>query len=463
MRVSEIIDATGGTLVSGDRESSARGLETDTRAMRPGGLFVALRGENFDANDFLGEAVAAGAAVIVCARGRAGAVARTGGTAAFIEVDDTLHALGDVAARHRRSFDITVAAVTGSNGKTTTKEILRAIMTEVHGADAVLANEGNLNNLVGLPLTLAKITAGHRVAVVEMGMNAPGEIARLTEIAAPDVGVITCVGSAHLEGLGSIEGIAAAKGELFAGLAPSAVAVVNVDDPHVLRQAERFTGRTVSFGSGADVAAENVEPLSVDATRFELSVAGVRHTVELSLGGRHNVSNALAAAACAYALGVESGAIAAALGRVVPPPMRLAHELLPNGVEVINDCYNANPSSLAAAMAMVAETVPGRRIVVLGDMLELGAAADDLHVQAGLGAALLDPVLVCALGERAERVAAGAREGGLDREVIVAATHEQAADEVARVWRAGDTVLVKGSRGATMERVVEEMRRRATP
>ncbi len=458
MIVGDLITATGGTLCSGALDTAVAGVGTDTRHLEPDSAFVALRGENYDANDFLAEAVEAGAAAIVCHRGRA----LTDTETTFIEVDDCERALGDIAHHYRMTFNIPFIAVTGSNGKTTTKEMIRSILAVAYGGEAVLANEGNFNNLVGLPLTLLRLNPSHRVAVVEMGMNAPGEIARLVEIAVPDVGAITCVGAAHLEGLGSIEGVARAKGELYAGLRDEAVAVVNADDPWVVRQAPRFAGRKVSFGDAGDLKATDVEPVSMGRTRFRLVGAGLDHDMEMPLGGRHNVSNALAAAAAARAIGVSAQQVVEGLSGLVPPPMRLAYEKLPNGVELVNDCYNANPSSVAAALATMAETAGDRRIIVLGDMLELGADAAELHRQAGHAAALLAPVLLCTLGEFADDVAAGAREGGMEEGVLVASSHDEAAAAVADVWRNGDGVLVKGSRGVSMERVVESLRGLAT-
>jgi UDP-N-acetylmuramoyl-tripeptide--D-alanyl-D-alanine ligase len=433
------------------------GLATDTRTLAPGDLFVALRGEHFDGNDFIDDAIARGASAVVCARGRA--LPREG--VAFVEVADTLRALGDIAAAHRRLFALPLVAITGSNGKTTTKELLRSILDVAFGAGHVLANPGNLNNLIGLPLTLVKLEHAHHAAVLEMGMNAPGEIARLTEIAMPTVGLITSVGAAHLEGLGSIEGVANAKGELFAGLSRNAVAVVNLDDPWVVRMAERFAGRKVSFGRNGDVRVDCVEPLAIDRTRFHLVCDRGAAVVEIPLGGRHNVSNALAAAAAALAIDVGLDAIAEGLRCATPPPMRLSVERLANGVSLVNDAYNANPSSLRAALEAMADLAPERLIVVLGEMLELGPRSAELHTAAGADVAATRPALLCTMGGHAGDVRSGAASAGLHPEsIVVAETHDAAAEAVANAWRTEDIVLVKGSRGAQMERVVEALRRR---
>jgi len=313
---------------------------TDSRTVQPGQLFVALHGERFDGNDFIEEVVARGAAGIVCDEGRA--LARPG--VVFFEVSDTLRALGDLAAAHRRGFDVPVVAITGSNGKTTTKNLLRSILaTALGGPDRVLATEGNLNNLIGMPLTLLALAPRHRAAILEMGMNVFGEIARLTEIAAPTLGLITCVAPAHLEGVGSIEGVARAKGELFAGLAPTATAVVNCDDPQISRVAAGLRCRRQDFGADRPVHARGITPDGLRGIRFELVVPGGSAPVRLPLLGRHNVGNAVAAAAAASALGVGIDAIVAGLESAAPAPMRLSVERLPNGVDLINDAYNANP------------------------------------------------------------------------------------------------------------------------
>jgi UDP-N-acetylmuramoyl-tripeptide--D-alanyl-D-alanine ligase len=455
----EIVGATGGALSGGIPSGWAfTRLVTDSRTVVPGDVFVALNGEHFDGNDFIHDAIARGACVVVCSPGRE---ADQEGVA-FIEVGDTLRALGDVANAWRNRFDVPVVAITGSNGKTTTKELLRSILATAYGAEAVLANAGNLNNLIGLPLTLLDLGSSHRAAVVEMGMNAPGEIARLTEIARPTVGMVTCVGAAHLEGVGSIEGVAAAKGELFAGLSPDATAVVNLEDSHVVRIAEAFSGRRIGFGRDGDVRADAIELLAVDRTRFLLHCDEGAASVEIALGGRHNVSNALGAAGCALALGVGLDAIVAGLGSAKPVPMRLTSERLVNGICVVNDAYNANPSSLKAALAAVADAGAERSIVVLGEMLELGPAAAELHEEAGRDAAVLRPALLCVVGEHAGCVRDGAASAGQHPDdIVVATSHQEAAAAVAARWNAGDLVLVKGSRGAQMEHVVEELRRLA--
>jgi len=448
--------AAMGAALDGDRSLSWARVSTDSRTAAGGDLFFCLRGPTFDAHDFLAQVASLGAAGVVCERGRG---PRSGAAAlGVLEVDDTLRALGDLAAWHRRGFSGPLIGVTGSNGKTTTKEMLRAILSAHHGDGRVLATRGNLNNLIGVPLTIFTLSASHTAAVIEMGMNVPGEIERLTEISAPTVGLITCVAEAHLEGLGSIEGVARAKGELFAGLSPSSIAVVNADDPNIVREAERFAGRRITFGGAGEVRAERLRCDRADASSFEIRSGRERAQVELPLGGRHNVHNALGAAAAAMATGIALATVARGLSQMNPPPMRMSAELLDNGVTLIDDAYNANPGSLGAALSTLG-SLPSRRIVVVGDMLELGPRAAELHRRVGEQSAAIEPALVCAYGNFAGDVAAGAQAAGLDAgRVRVCARHEDAAAEVARVWLPGDAVLVKGSRGSAMEKVVEALR-----
>jgi UDP-N-acetylmuramoyl-tripeptide--D-alanyl-D-alanine ligase len=317
-------------------------------------------------------------------------------------------------------------------------------------SNSILKTHANENNLVGLPLTLLRLDGSESAAVLEMGMNAPGEIARMTEIADPDVGVITNVGPAHLEGLGSIAGVAAAKGELFAGLRADAAIAVNMDDPWVVRAADHFRGRRVEFGCGRHVDASDVTPHGFDDIAFTLRVGTERAAVTLPMPGRHNVQNALAAAAAAAALGVDIATIAAGLAVAEAPKMRLQVLRLGNGVTVVNDAYNANPASTEAALDTVAGTA-GRPIAVLGEMRELGAASDALHRRVGAHAAQAGIRWLLAVGPGAEAIADGARAAGGDIEVSVCESAAAAAALLIERWRPGDVIVVKGSRGADDE------------
>ncbi|MFQ5477623.1 MAG: UDP-N-acetylmuramoyl-tripeptide--D-alanyl-D-alanine ligase [Candidatus Binatia bacterium] len=454
MTVEDVLRATSGTLRGDDESAELAALSTDSRSTAPRDLFVALRGDHFDGHDFVDDAIARGAAAVVCERGRA----RPRRGVALVEVDDTLRALGDIAAGIRLRFDIPVVAITGSNGKTSTKEMIRSILVGEMGETAILANEGNFNNLIGLPTTIFKMNSDHRVAVLEMGMNAPGEIGRLTEIASPTHGLITCIGEAHLEGLGSVEGVARAKGELFAGMGETATALVNLDDRRVVEQARRFHGARVGYGSGGAVRVGGIRSLGLEGSTFELQYGGECVSVELGAPGRHNVKNALAAASVALVLGVRLDAVVRGLAGASAPPMRLQPQRLDNGVTVINDAYNANPASLSVALEMLRDAAASRCIVVLGEMLELGADAVELHERAGREAGSIDPMFFCAMGSFSGAMEKGAISAGMKADRVRSyEDHGQLAADLARRWRSGDVILVKGSRGSAMEKVVEAL------
>lgn len=457
--VEDVVRATGATVARPSAVGAFAGVATDSRALAAGELFVALRGERFDAHRFVGEAAAAGAGGVLVERVPEVA---PGDRLAVLVVPDTLRALQDLAADLRRRLSPIVLAVTGSNGKTTTKEMLAAILAAAGGAAHVLKTHGNLNNLIGVPLTLLRLTGAERHAVVEMGMNAPGEIACLTAIADPDVGVITNVAPAHLEGVGSIEGVARAKGELFAGMRAAAVAIVNADDPHVAALGARFPGRVVRFAVAADrprgavdLEASDVRTDALGAPAFRLRVGDATAEVALRIAGRHNVANACAAAAAAHAIGIGVPAIVSGLGAAHAVGSRMRVRALPTGLTVVDDSYNANPASVAAALRSLREAPATRRLAVLGDMLELGVTSDDHHRAIGRLAAEMALDGLYLYGDHAATTAAGAREGGLapDR-VHVLPTHAAIAAAVVAASAPGAWVLVKGSRGQRMEEVV---------
>ena len=454
--VADVVRWTGGTLVAGDAGGACRGVGIDSRRVGPGELFVAIRGPRHDAHAFLADAIAAGAAALLVERDAA-LPAALGGAAA-IAVDDTTRALGALAAGHRRGFRGPLVAVTGSNGKTTTKEMCAAILSA--GAPC-LKTEGNLNNQFGLPLTLLRLGPEHRAAVVEIGMNHPGEIAPLAAIAAPTVAVVTNVGTAHIENMGSREGIAREKGALFEALGPDGVAVANADDPLVLAQLGRTRARALRFGSapGADLRAEGVTPLGAGGVAFELATPAGRAAVRVAGVGRIPVVNALAAAAAALAAGAPLDQIAAGLASYRPPAGRLEPLALPRDVIVLNDSYNANPQSMEVALRSLAELKGGRRaLAVIGDMGELGATAPDAHRAAGRLAAELGLDFVFALGEHAGEVVAGALEGGMDRaRAISSLDADEITARIRAVLRGSDRVLVKGSRAMRMERIVQAL------
>ncbi len=447
--LADVVRATGADVVQRGAASEFSRVATDTRTLAGGELFVALRGERHDAHAFAAAAVAAGARGLLVEW----PVEVGGHDVAVLVVRDTLRALQDLAGALRRRYAPCVLAVTGSNGKTTTKEMLAAILAAVEGPAAVLKTGANLNNQIGVPLTLLGLTGAERYAVVEMGMSTPGEIWRLAGIADPDVGVITNVGPAHLAGVGSIAGVARAKGELFARMRRTAIAVANAADPHVAALADAFPGRVLRFGDGTDVRAEEVCCDDDDVAAFRLCVAGEAAAVQLCIAGRHNVQNALAAAAAAHAVGVDIEAIRAGLASAVAVGNRMHVLKLPNGITIVNDSYNANPASTGAALRSLAESQAIRRIAVLGDMLELGSAGAELHRAIGELAGQLGIDALYLLGEHAQDTAAGAAGYLPSGAVHVAASHAAIAEALARTAGSGDRILVKGSRGQRMEEV----------
>lgn len=445
-----IAAATAGRIAAGGADTAFSSVSTDTRNIPAGALFVALEGENFDGHDFVAGAFEAGAGGALVQREPAGDVAgRT-----VIVVEDTLAGLGDIASLWRKSLPLRLLGITGSNGKTTTKEMAARVLTQRF---RVHKNEANLNNLVGVPLTLFAMPDDTEVAVIEMGMNTPGEIARLTEIASPDFGLITNVGPAHLAGLGDIDGVKEAKGELFSSLRHDATLLVNGDDPRVVELAARSRNPRLVFGSnnGDDVRLQEVLEEGPGGTRFLLEMDA--HTVEIGLKvpGRHHVANSLAAAASGLAFGLGPDEVARALSGYRGFTGRMEMKKAPGGFLIIDDTYNANPGSATQALKTLAGFSPGRRFAILGDMLELGPTSDKLHHQVGLAAAGGADFLF-ALGEMAPNYIEGGREGGMHEERLhLGQSHRELADLLLKLAEPGDFVLVKGSRGMRMEKVVE--------
>ncbi|HSC80764.1 MAG TPA: UDP-N-acetylmuramoyl-tripeptide--D-alanyl-D-alanine ligase, partial [Chitinolyticbacter sp.] len=350
-------------------------VTTDSRDVRAGDLFVALKGDRFDGHDYVAGALAAGAVAAV--------VDHATGAAHEVVVADTLVALGRLAAYWRHKLDPVVIAITGSNGKTTVKEMTATVLRELAGGDAVLATQGNLNNHIGVPLTLLSLRAQHRYAVVEMGMNHVGEIDYLTRLAAPDVALINNAASAHLEALGSVEGVARAKGEIFGGLGDGGIAIINADDEYAALWSQLAAGRKqITFGvNAAEVGAREIV-LGMEASEFILDLPLDDAPASLPVPGLHNVRNALAAAAVAYALGYPVPAIAAALGQYQGVKGRLQMKRTANGARLIDDSYNANPDSMKAAIDVLVAS-GSDSVLVLGDIGEVGENAAALHADVG--------------------------------------------------------------------------------
>ncbi len=450
-KLGELARACSGTL-RGSADLEVTSVSTDTRSLGAGALFVAVKGESFDGHDFLAEAAKRGAAAALVSR------ADESLALPAIVAADTVLALGALARAHRAKFAGPVVAITGSNGKTTTKELCARIF-EAAGR-RVHRTPGNLNNHIGLPLTILGLRAGDEVLLVELGMNHSGEIDALTRIADPTVGAVTNVGSAHLGLLGSVEAIAAAKGELFERLRADATAIVNADDANCVTQSARFKGKKLRFGvkSAADFEGA-VERLEHGAALYTLRCPAGTARIRMRAPGLHLVDNGLCAASAAFATGALGArpldAIQRGLEAFESVPGRSALLRTPRGVLLIDDSYNANPHSMARALETLGELRgAGRALAVLGDMGELGETAPELHAELGRRVATARVDSLVTVGELSTHTAAAARAGGVAR-VYETTSAEDAAARVRGEARSGDTVLVKASHGMKLERVVK--------
>ncbi len=444
-----------GELVVGDIGTRITGVSTDTRTLQPGDLFVALTGENSDGHKFLADALAKGAVGVVVSR-------KVESQCLTIRVADTLLALGDLAAFYRSKFDPVVVGVTGSVGKTTTKEMIAAVAA---AKGPVLKNEGNFNNEIGLPLTLLNLSPRHKTAVVEMAMRGAGQIDYLAKIAKPRIGVITNIHMVHIELLGTMDAIADAKGELLDHLPADGTAVLNADDAYFEYLSRRANCRVVSFGesTGAAVRAVSSGIDSKGCCHFEVligspskSVAGRSFDVHIPVPGEHNIKDALAAIAVGEELGIDHESIRAALAAFKAPEKRSNVIPARRGYVVIDDTYNAGPASVESAVKTLTMMEGDRKIAVLGDMLELGEHAIEAHLEIGRAVKDCGIDLLFAVGELARLIARGAIDAGMP--IAAVAEFEdsaQAAKEVPAKVRERDVVLVKGSRAMKMERIVE--------
>jgi UDP-N-acetylmuramoyl-tripeptide--D-alanyl-D-alanine ligase len=448
----ELAAVTGGTLTLGDPQISCSAVTTDSRDPLSDSLFVALQGPNFDGARFCRQAAASGSRLFLVAQTawKDGLVGDLPSSCAVVLVTDTQKALGDLAAWHRRRFSARVIAVTGSNGKTSTRELITAVLG---GKPSVLANQGNYNNLVGMPRALLGLSNQHRYAVMEMGMNAPGEIARLAEVAGPEVGVITNVHPVHLEGLGSLSAVAEAKGELFASLPPSGTAVLNADDPYLLKQVARTKARQVMFGRSpkADVRILDVRIIA-SGVEVDMNLAGNNITTRLRTIGSHNAQNAAAAAAVGLIENITPAEISSRLEQVTFPGMRLEHVNL-GEAHLLVDCYNANPQSMQAGLQALSDAAgSGNKLAVLGEMRELGAQSRELHRQVGRYAMEAGLQGLCTFGPMARLIAAEARLAGLS-DVFETEEPEEAVTWLLERLTPNCWVLLKGSRALRLERV----------
>lgn len=452
-------EAMGGSFHGSHPEAEFRGVSTDTRALKSGEIFFCLVGER-DGHNFAAQAVDAGAACVVADEFHRASLESLPSRAQAVLVKDTLRALGDLARAWRRRFSIPVIAVAGSNGKTTTKELTKAVLeTRLK----VLATEGNFNNLIGVPKTLFRLEAGHQAAVIEAGMNDFGELARLTEIIEPTAGLVTNIGLEHLEKLGDLDGVQRAEGELFAGLAPEATALVNRLDERVCALPTR--AKKIYYGKPGDPVWGEVLEGASDADRplrLKVSVDGETAELALRLPGPHHLSNVLAALAVGRLLGIPPAEAKRGLESLAPAPSRGQVLELKSGRRVIDDCYNANPSSTVAALHALARLKgEAQSLAILGDMLELGEATRAGHRMVGESAAREKTDWLVAVGPHAEEILKGARAHGMpaqrlrsfpDTEGAIAALSD-VAPEVR--W-----ILVKGSRGMHLEKIVSYLKER---
>jgi UDP-N-acetylmuramoyl-tripeptide--D-alanyl-D-alanine ligase len=435
---------TGGRLT---RPTAVMGVSIDSRTAGPGQLFVAIAGDRFDGHDYAAAAVAAGASALVVTRELPVDIPQ-------LVVSDTLLALQNLARHHRERFDLPVVALTGSNGKTTTKEMIAAVLSPL---GPVRKTPGNLNNHIGVPLTLLGLDRSHRAAVVEMGMNHPGEIRQLAALARPGVAVITNAGRAHLEGLGSREAVVLAKSEIAEGLNQSDTLILFGDDLLLREKNQSLPCGHVTFGFGptVDFTATDIVERGLAGTTFQVEGFG---RVSLQIPGRHNVLNALAALAVSSVLRVPPAEAVVALAGVSPARGRMELRSIA-GLTIIDDSYNANPDSMRAALDLLREAPSsGRRIAILGEMLELGPASQSLHREIGAAASFVDRLFV--IGPTAAETAAAAIESGLSPEAVsVARDHDGLIRRVLETVRPGDLLLVKGSRGMALEKVVQALER----
>jgi len=452
--INDIADATGGRIIGSD-EGEVSGISTDSRSVTAGELFVPLCGTSFDGHDYLAAVADQGIDTVLASESWLTNHSLPA-PLTCIAVNDTLRALGDLAAAFRRRYEVPLVGITGSNGKTTCKEMLATILEQIGPG---LKTAGNLNNLIGLPQMLFRLRPEHGWAVLEMGMSEAGEIDRLAEIAEPQIGVVLNAFSAHLESMGSVDNVALAKGELLLRLPANGCAVINADDPLIAGQPSPEGVRRITFGlNNAEIRASAIESRGVLGQSFTLHIGNEGIVVSLAAFGRHNIYNALAAAAAAHALGIPAGIIGNGLELFRPYDKRFNLEKT-GGIMLIDDSYNANPASMGAALATLTELKGNRTaFVALGDMLELGGNEAELHRMVGVQAARVADRLYLH-GPLSAYVAEGAISAGMPAGAVIRGlSHAEIAADILSSAAEGDFVLLKGSRGMKMENVAEVIR-----
>ena len=451
LKISEIVEATGGTLLHGDPDATFIDISTDTRVIKPGMLFVALKGDSFDGHNFVEAAFSSGAAGCVVSR-------EMDADGNVILVKDTLKALGDIAAFYRNQFSIPFVGITGSVGKTTTKDMIACALSAKYN---VLKTQGNFNNQIGLPLTLFRLTDEHEIGVTEMGMSGFGEIDALAGMVKPDTAVFTNIGLSHIEKLGSRENILKAKTEMLNHLQPDGFVVLCGDDDMLWSLKDSLAFSHVYYGvenKACDIFATDISTTDTKETTFTIREGNDSLKVTIPVLGEHNIKNALAAYATAMHHGVDRAAFVTAMRNFVPGKMR-QNILEVSGITVINDCYNASPSSVEAGLKILSQIDKNRRkIAVLGDMLEMGKWSVDAHALVGKMVVDNKVDYLVTVGKNSVHIAKGAEEAGFAKDHVISfETNNQVIAYLDTLLTTGDIVLVKASRGMKLEEVVEHI------
>ncbi len=454
--MAKLADILDGTIISGDLDLEIDMVSTDSRTAQKGSLFIPLKGERFDGHDFIYDAVI---------NREVGAILTEKplkdidiSQLAVIEVEDTLQALKDIASYNRARFNIPVIAITGSTGKTTTKDMIYGVLSTKYD---VLATEGNLNNEIGLPLTLLRLNSNHDMAVVELGMNELGEIHRLVEIAMPDVAIITNIGLSHIGKLKSQDNIFKAKMEIFDYFHEGCMAILNGDDPYLKTVEEEFTYPIIYIGTGdVYLKAYDIEPNGDSGISYYIDVDSTSYKIELSIPGVHNVYNSLFAVAVGLMYEIDMELIKKALYNFQLGSMRLNIFTTDYGVKIIDDVYNANPESMRVALSVLGDMESRRKIAILGDMLELGSYSKKAHKNVGKWIVKENIDLLITMGRDSKYIGIGARELGMDNNIYHFNCNKDVIEYLDTLIDTGDTILVKGSRGMQMEQIVHHLRER---
>lgn len=456
LKVADIAAAVDGKILYGSRDTIVSSVSFDSRKLKPGSLFIPLRGERFDGHEFIDDAVKKGAKALLADR----RIEFASKGVSVIAVEDTLTAFQRLAGWYRNQFNVEFIAVTGSTGKTTTKNIVAGVLTKKF---QVLKTPGNYNNHIGLPATIMNLDKSYQAAVIEMGMSGYGEIRNLTRIIRPRISVVTNIGMSHIERLGSRQGILKAKMEVFEEMAQSAVAVINADDKLFYDASKSLNMPVVYYGlDKGDYRATDISVKEDSRTSFTLLAEGCKFTVDLSLPGRHNVYNALAAVAVARQFEIDYHDIIEALGELEGERMRLAITDTPSGFKVINDAYNASPDSMKGALEVLRDVPGQRKIAVLSDMLEMGEYAEEGHRLVGEYAVESGADILIAVGKDSRFIAEEARQRGMSPGcVYYFETKKEAAGLLERIIKKRDVILVKGSRGMRMEELVNRIQERS--